>query len=32
MIYKLVIIAIGGKIGKPLRTSRDSIASGTGED
>jgi hypothetical protein len=32
MIDKLVIIAIGGKFGKPLLTSRDSSKSGTGED
>jgi hypothetical protein len=32
MACKSVIIAIGGKFGKPLLASRDSSKSGTGED
>jgi hypothetical protein len=33
MIHKLVIIAVGGKLGKPLLASiRDSTSNGTGED
>jgi hypothetical protein len=32
MIHKLVIIAVGGKIGKPLLASLDSTRHGTGED